>query len=70
MMDLGLPITMDDLDVVIAEKFDEVMGIEARPLMPISKKASTAKKVLADSMSDIMVEGEDEILKSNPVFQL
>lgn len=64
LMALGRVVTMDDVDVVLKQQFEDVMGFEARELMPITEKAP------ADSMSPVTRTGEDEILKSNPVFQI
>ncbi|TNE63310.1 MAG: lipoyl(octanoyl) transferase LipB [Alphaproteobacteria bacterium] len=30
--DLGLPVTMDDVDVVLRDVFDDIFGLEARPM--------------------------------------
>jgi lipoyl(octanoyl) transferase len=40
--DLGLPVTMDDLDVVLKDVFDEVFGLEARPMTLQAKPAPDA----------------------------
>lgn len=61
---LGHPVTLQELDRVLAEKFDAIMGMTAKELAPVKTKAP------ADSMSEVIRSGDDEILKTNPVFQL
>lgn len=67
--DLGHIVTMDDVDVVLKQKFAEVMGLDIQPMtpMPIAEKV---EKVPADSLSPVIKDGEDEVMKNNPVFQI
>lgn len=74
--DLGLPVTMDDLDIVLKETFDEVFGIESRPmdvdLVETVEPAQTSAKLPYEAMptDDGSVDTSDPIEKTHPVFQV
>lgn len=74
MMDLGLPITMADLDVVIRDVFDEVFGIEPRPMhldvqpAPDSKPAKMPYEAMPTE--DGLQDTSNPIEKNHPVFQI
>lgn len=72
--DLGLPVTLNDLDVVIKDVFDEVFGLEPRPMHLEVKAAPDAKvqKMPFEAMpteSDIQ-DTSNPIEKTHPVFQI
>ncbi|WND02764.1 lipoyl(octanoyl) transferase LipB [Temperatibacter marinus] len=62
--DLGHILTLEDVDVILKEKFETIMGMSPRPMMEIHQA------VPADSMSPIVRSENDDILTTNPVFQL
>lgn len=74
MADLGLPITMDDLDVVIKETFDEIFGLEARRMTLEYQEAPEGPKTRlpyeAQPTESGEVEAGDAIEESHPVFQI
>lgn len=62
--DLGHIVTMDDVDVVLRAQFEDVMGMQACEMMPLTVA------VPADSQSPVTKSSEDEIMNTNPVFQI
>lgn len=74
MADLGLPITMDDLDVVLQETFDEIFGLEPRPMTLEVKEAPEGPTQKLPYEAQPTETGEvaasDEIEQSHPVFQV
>nr|WP_262695598.1 lipoyl(octanoyl) transferase LipB [Kordiimonas aquimaris] len=74
MSDLGLPITLNDLDVVIKDVFDEVFGIEPRP-MHLSATPAPEKKVTKMPFEAMPTENNEQdvsnpIEATHPVFQI
>lgn len=62
MADLGLPITMDDLDVVLKDVFDEIFGLEPRRMdIEVQEAPEGAAPQVA---SDAPIE------ETHPVFQV
>jgi len=74
MADLGLPITMDDLDVVLREVFDDIFGIEARPMTLQHQEAPEGPKAKLPYEAQPTESGEVETgerpEESHPVFQI
>lgn len=74
MTDLGLPITMDDLDVVLKGVFDEVFGLESRPMTLEVQPAPDAKPVKlpfeAMPTEDGTQDTANPIEDTHPVFQV
>jgi len=74
MTDLGLPITMDDLDVVLKGVFDEVFGLESRPMTLEVQPAPDAKPTKLPYEAMPTEDGEQDtsnpIENTHPVFQI
>jgi len=74
MADLGLPITMDDLDVVIKDVFDEIFGVEARRMrldVQEAPEGQTARLSGEAMPTDSGAVGtSNPIEDTHPVFQL
>lgn len=74
MADLGLPITMDDLDVVLREVFDDIFGLEARPMTVEYKEAPEGPRTQlpyeAEPTESGDVESGEPVEKTHPVFQI
>jgi len=74
MTDLGLPVTMNDLDVVLKDVFDEVFGIETRPMHlevqppPDSKPARLPYEAMPTE--DGLQDTSNPIEDTHPVFQI
>lgn len=74
MADLGLPITLNDLDVVIKDVFDEVFGIEPRQMhlsiQPASDQKTTKMPFEAMPTEDNKQDISNPIEETHPVFQI
>ena len=75
MANLGLPITMDDLDVVIKDVFDEIFGLEPRRMaleVQEAPEGPAAAKLSGEAMPTEtgQVDTSNPIEKSHPVFQV
>ncbi len=72
MADLGLPITMDDFDVVIKETFDEIFGLETQPMkMETVEERPKGNSLPYEAMpTDAPQPEAEDIAKSHPVFQV
>lgn len=81
--DLGLPVTMDDLDVVLREVFDDIFGLVPRPMTLAVQPAPDAPDTssLKDTPQEVKLPHEaigtdsgtvedDKIEQSHPVFQV
>ncbi|MCJ9429253.1 lipoyl(octanoyl) transferase LipB [Kordiimonas sp. A6E486] len=76
--DLGLPVTMDDLDVVLKDVFDEVFGLESRPMhlefqeAPEGPSETQASKLPYEAMptESGVVEAGMPIEDTHPVFKV
>ncbi len=72
--DLGLPVTMDDLDVAVREAFEEIFGLEPRPMHLEVKEApegSSAKLPYEALPTESGVQDtSNPIEESHPVFQI
>lgn len=72
--DLGLPITMDDVDVSLREAFEEVFGMEALPMTLEYQDApegpSSKLPYEAQPTDTGEVDNSDPIEQSHPVFQI
>ncbi|GHF24671.1 octanoyltransferase [Kordiimonas sediminis] len=62
--DLGLPVTMDDVDVALKGAFDEVFGLEPRPMTVKWQPAPMGRKQIATNGQDPRIED------THPVFKL
>jgi lipoyl(octanoyl) transferase len=70
--DLGLPVTMDDVDVVIKETFDEIFGLAPQPMAFEVSERPKSQKLPYEAMPTESgeVETTDAIEDSHPVFQI
>ena len=78
--DLGLPVTMDDVDVVIQETFDEVFGRTSQPMcfsIERTKSGNGCQQPLPEGMktnpktsTNMQGGDQDDIQKDHPVFQI
>ncbi len=72
--DLGLPVTMDDVDVVIQQTFDEIFGIKTQAMgfdVPV-KAAEKTSKLPYEAMptEEGTQDTSNPIEESHPVFQI
>jgi len=70
--DLGLPVTMDDVDVVIKESFDEIFGLAPHPMdFEVTERPKTSKLPYeAQPTESGEVETGEPIEQTHPVFQI
>ncbi len=70
--DLGLPVTMDDFDVVIKETFDEIFGLETQPMkLEIVEDRPKGNSLPFEAMpTDTPKPDAEDIAKNHPVFQV
>lgn len=72
--DLGLPITMDDVDVVIRDTFDEIFGLDQQPMAfdMLEQPEEKSQKMPYEAMpTDTNVQETDTSIEdSHPVFKI
>nr|WP_262691233.1 lipoyl(octanoyl) transferase LipB [Kordiimonas aestuarii] len=72
--DLGLPVTMADVDVALKAAFDEIFGMEPRRMtleyQEAPEGASTALPFEAQQTESGVTDNSDPIEENHPVFQV
>lgn len=70
--DLGLPVTMDDVDVVIKQTFEEIFGLAPEPMSfeVTERPKTTTLPYEAQPTKSGEVEAGEPIEQNHPVFQL
>ncbi|WP_417451861.1 lipoyl(octanoyl) transferase LipB [Kordiimonas sp.] len=72
--DLGLPATMDDVDVALRQAFEDVFGFEARPMsleyMEAPEGPTVSLPYEAQATESGVTDTSNPLEKTHPVFQI